>query len=331
MENHIYSGKRQKAVKLFAKFILFGCLLFGNNAFARLHIYKVYGYVAEREVIDTEKKVDYIEKIYFSDKNKADLNTMIVTTIQNIQETPPTPAVVKQYVFLTGIRDRANSAENACEIEEILAAGIYGIDANEAVLKNIPKPSDKANATAGDALAKVNNLKSSAQNLILSASTIKGGTYGSYAALNKYTNTASTVGGTVNTIASGKKLVDDFNKFFPKKDKPCKSIQQKEIQIGTHLLPDSSTMSRLAARAAGTKITFKNIKYNQLNIIASSIEKIPGVNSVNSDDFSNNTSTMIITHNMKVKELINNILKSNNTINLNVESIAANAAILSIK
>jgi len=316
-------------------FILLGCLLYGNRANAHF-FYKAHKPdVAENIAADTEKRVDYIEKIYFSGKNKDDLYNMILITVQTLEQQPATKAVAKQYIFLSGIEDQVNNADNSCQVEEILAAGIYGIDAYEALQQNIPKPSAQTSDMVNNAMASVSNLTNSTNNLNASVFTLRAGTfnsYSSYSAFNKVSGATSAVGGAVNTIGSTKKMADDVGStlkaFGLHKDKPCKNVPQKYIQIGTHLLPDTS--KHLNA-AAGTKIIIKNISYGQISAVASVIQGIDGVSSVNSDDFNNNAATMLVVNNMSLKELINKILQSNKGFTFNVESVSASVATLSIK
>jgi hypothetical protein len=339
MKNNIYLKKTLSArtVKCCLSLTFLSCLLFCNAANSKFHFYyKVSQYIVNewRDTTDVEKKVDYIEKIYFSGKNKDDLNTLILITTQELEGKPATTAVAKQYIFLTGIKDKANAAKHACEVEELLAAGIYGIDAKEAILQNIPKPDGAATDKAGDALSKVSALSNStgnlANNAALSTWNLSGGSVTSYVAIGKVAGAASTAGSVIGTAGSAMKVADDINKIkdlFPDK-KPCKSVPQKDIQIGAHVLPDTAKSAR---QAAATKITIKNITYNQLSSVASAIEKFPGISSVNSDNFNNNTATILIIHSIKMKDLINRIIQSNNDVNFNVDGISANEATLSIK
>jgi hypothetical protein len=311
-------------------FMLTGCSLFCNSVSAASVFYKTTKYtIPEKSFTDTEKKVDYIERIYFSGKNKSDLNNMILATVQGIEEKPATKAVARQYVFLAGIESKANSAKNACEVEELLAAGIYGIDVVEAINQNIPKPSPQATTNAGDALANVNNLNSSTTNLNSSVYTLSNGSYSA----GKVGSVTTKVGSGFQTLSAGTQVTDQVGKTLKSlglhKDRPCSSVPQKDIAIGQHLLPDTSKNAGVAA--AGTKIIIKNINYNQLSAVASIIQKIDGVSSVNSDDFSNNSATILVVYNMKLKDLVNKILQSNSGINFNVESLSAHSATLAIK
>src|SRR4051812_42438148 len=85
-----------------------------------------------------EKKVDYLEKIYFSGKNKADLYDMILLTVNQLgsrfdSTMLPSPAFLKQYVFLKNISPQANAAKDACEVLDLIAVGIRDLDIEEAI------------------------------------------------------------------------------------------------------------------------------------------------------------------------------------------------------
>lgn len=332
MENaaHLKKPQHARGVKIYAFCVLLACLSFSNYASARsFYTGTTLSNVAGRSDTVAEKKVDYIERIYFSGKNKDDLNTMILITIQDIESKPAaTTAVAKQYVFLTNIKDKTNAASNSCEIEEILAAGIYGIDANEAIRQGIPKPDQQASSRANDALKSVGDLSSTTNDLALSAWTLRAGSVSSYSALSKISGGASAAGGIVNTVGSTKRLVDQTNKTLKSfgliKDKPCKKVVPRDIQIGEHNLP-------VLANTAGTRVIIKNIKYAQISGMTSVLGKITGVSSVNTDNFSDSIVTLLIVHNMKMNELIDKIIQSNSTLNLNVESVSADAATLAIK
>jgi hypothetical protein len=320
--------KHTHGAKIYAFCVLLACLSFFNHADARSYsLIATRNNIGEKSDTIAEKRVDYIEKIYFSGKNKDELNTMILTTIQDIESKPAsTTAVARQYVFLTNIKDKTSAAGNSCDVEEILAAGIYGIDANEAIKQGIPKPDAQASSRADDALKSVGDLSSTTNDLALSAWTLRAGSVSSYSALGKISGGASAAGSIVNTVGSTKRLVDQTNKtlktFGLIKDKPCKKVQPRDIQIGEHNLP---------VQAAGTKIIIKNISYNQVSAITTVLGRITGVSSVNTDNFSDSIVTLLIVHNMKVNELIDKIIQNNSGLNLNVESITANDATLAIK
>ena len=110
------------------------------------------------EGIPTEKKVDYLERIYFSGENKAGLKGLILVAIQEIEKQPFTQDLSKQRYFLGELNAKAESVENACDLLEMLAVGIYNIDAAEANAQNIKMPSDNAKAKTGNVIDKLNSI-----------------------------------------------------------------------------------------------------------------------------------------------------------------------------
>jgi hypothetical protein len=218
--------------------------LFTTCFFFSLHIY------AQTQSSNAEKKVDYLEQIYFSGENKEGLNTKILIAIQAIQQKKPTTALAKQATFLLDVEDKANAADNACDVLDLLAVGIYNIDAAEAAQEGVKPPSDKAKVKSADALASLtklnntsNNLSSSAHNLEWSSYLLNGGKFGSFAAgAGKVANTAGAVGtvaGAAGQAGQTVKQLGDIGKSlgigFKKKDKPCKDVTKKDIEIGEHL------------------------------------------------------------------------------------------------
>lgn len=233
-----------------------------------------------------EKKVDYLERIYFSGENKEGLNTKILIALQEIQEKTPTPALAKQATFLLDIQDKTSAADNACDILDLLAVGIYNIDAAEAVKQGVKAPSDKAKAKSVDALASLNklnstsnNLSSSARNLEWSSYMLSGGKYGSFASgAGKVARTAGTVGyaaGAAGQAAQTAKQLGDVGKSlginFKKKDKACNDVEKKDIEIGEHLALPVSTNTNTSSNA--------NTKANPNATTSTTIINIQGISS----------------------------------------------------
>ena len=321
-----------QGIKLCLSIIFPACLLLSNSAYVKPRGY----YSKSFDTVAAEKKVDYLEQIYFSGQNKEGLSNMMAGAIQGLDGKTTTASVARQYDFLSGIKDKAAAAENACDVEEMLAAGIYAIDINEALAQNIPKPSAKINTDVGPALAKLSSaVSSNGTSAAIDIYKLNRGT-STLVAGTKVLGAASTISGSLNTIVSTKKTIDDAKKtlkswgFF--KDKPCKNVPVKnDFQLGQHLLPDTSALA--PAKAASAKIIIKNISYSQLSSVSSAIQKINGVSAVKSDDFNNNTATMLVMNSMTLNELIDKIVQSGNGINFNVETLVAktNTATLSIK
>lgn len=168
-------------LKRLSKFFLNTILLFTGF----LHYYGLYAksFITNNKIyienpIDTniESKVDYLEKIYFSGKNKEGLNDMILETIQDLEGKTGTSYVAVQYSFLTGIKNNANSAKDACEVEEMLAAGIYGLDVREALNEKIPKPSNETTSQVEPAVNTARSISSSVGDVALTRWYLSNGT-----------------------------------------------------------------------------------------------------------------------------------------------------------
>ncbi len=105
-----------------------------------------------------ESNIDYPEKIYFSQKNKAELLKDIILTLTTLQpgvaDQSLTASQAAQYTFLNGIKAKAETAENPCTITDMLAAGIHSFDEAEAIAQNIPRPSTQVTATLGQHYSK---------------------------------------------------------------------------------------------------------------------------------------------------------------------------------
>lgn len=135
--------------------------------------------------------------------------------LQELQEKLPTPALAKQVSFLVDIKDKASEADNACDILDLLAVGIYNIDAAEAVQRGVRTPSDKAKTKSVDALASLNKLNSTSSNLSSSASNLgwssyllSGGKYSSFASgAGKVARTAGTVGNVAGVVGQAGQTV----------------------------------------------------------------------------------------------------------------------------
>lgn len=262
-----------------------------------------------------EKKVDYLERIYFSGENKEGLDTKILITLQELQSKVPTPALAKQVTFLIDIQGKTQASDNACDILELLAVGIYNIDAAEAILQGVKKPSDQAKAKSVDALESINklnststNLSSSARNLQWSSYLLNGNSYGSFASgAGKVANTAGAVG--LATSAAGQagqtaKQLNDVGKSlgisFKKKGKPCSDVPKKDIQIGEHAGNVSMTAGTNAATGGNTAfsttvINIPRISSASLRTLTDSVRSRAGVESAERA-FNEALSTITVKH-----------------------------------
>ncbi len=111
-----------------------------------------------------ESKVDYLEKIYFSGDDKEDMLNAIQITIETLKQEYTgkniSTAVASQLNFLGGVYEKAQSAKDACEITDMLAAGIYNLDVTEAVAQGIPRPKEKVSADLGKLISASQNIAS---------------------------------------------------------------------------------------------------------------------------------------------------------------------------
>lgn len=309
-----------------------------------------------------EKEVDYLEWIYFSGENKEGLNAKILMAGQQMQKLKPSPALAKQMNFLVETKDEMDDADNACEVLDLLAAGIYNIDAAEAVAQGVKPPSDKAKKKTVDAVASLdkltstsNSLSGSARELEWSSWILNNGKYGGFTkSMGSLANTAGTVGavgGVVGGAARTGKALGDFGKGLGigsgKKKKPCDDVPKKDIVLGQHgvapatvaaaqTASDNATQNPQAgaatmASATGTEIVINNITDEQLSLLAAAMRKTSGITSVNDDNFSNNTSTLIVNHTMaSVGELVEKV-KSCTKLNLKLVSRNSKNAVLEVK
>ncbi|MGG9960326.1 hypothetical protein [Ferruginibacter sp. SUN106] len=261
---------------------------------------------------DNERKVDYFERIYFSGKNKADISALYLATIQELQDKNLSAAAEKQYNLLVALKDQVFEAESACDALEIIAVAIYSIDANTAINQGIKAPTEKVKKATFDEVS---------------------------SALTSNVDSTSRANVYAAKAGEGKKILTAVTGIvFPKKDKPCKDVTPKVITIGLHNADDNAAGGNTnnngntsSVKTINTKITIKNIKYNQLSTIVSRIEKTEGISNLNSDNYSNSIAILEVKHTLKTKEIIDKILTANKELKIEVESISADGAILLIK
>ena len=292
-------------------------LLVFSSLFARPLPIELSAYTSHFQDTMPESKVDYLERIYFSGKNKEGLNNMILETIQSLEGKNTTAAVAVQYSFLSGIKGNAENAKNACDIEQILAAGIYGIDVHEALSQNIPRPGKEATAQSGSALQAVSTISSNVSGAAVTGWYLSNGSAG-YAktAVAAYKVNAATT--TVARTAESIKQAQEIFKAFAK-DKPCKSVPQKDIPIGNHSSGQSETGTQ--SQLTLVNVTISNINYKQFSAIKTAIlSGIKRVNSITKDNFYSNNASMTMKTDLKVSVLIDSIINVNPALNFDVNS-----------
>lgn len=271
--------------------------------------------------ITEEKKVDYLEKIYFSGENKQGLNTKILVTLQEIQNGAPTPSLIKQLNYLVQIKEKADAADNACDILDMLAAGIYDIDAAEAVKQGVKMPTDKGKANAGDALAALsklsnstNQLSNTANNAAWSNYLLTGGRSTNFiTGAGKVAGTANTITGVTNTVGAAANSVNQARSLIGglglgKGDKPCKTVAKKEIEIGDHSLAKTTQQEiskepkKEDALYKTTLVSVKGIDYDKLKTFEESIKACAGVQTT-TKKFNTTVSTIEVQHTGSTDEL----------------------------
>ncbi len=278
-------------------------------------------------VTDTivESKVDYLEKIYFSGANKDNMINAILITLEELQPAitnqTMTPAVAAQYTFLNGIKDKAQVSAKACDITDLLAAGIYSLDVSEAAKQGIPRPDAKVTNNLGSILTSAQSLSSSANALSWNAFALSNGKYNKLGAASKVGSSASALGNTVQAAGEVSKLAKSI---LGSSDKPCKNIKQKEIAIGQHIaLPPNvtvqstqnetattTTSSSTATAPTGenkTIITITGMDFVKLTAFEQKIKTCGSVKSTNKK-FSGAKSTITVVHTGTTDELLTMML-----------------------
>lgn len=267
-----------------------------------------------------EKKVDYLERIYFSGKNKAELNVGILVALQEMQGKQPSDALAKQATYLLDIQDEANNASDACELLDLLAVGIYNIDAAEASKQGVRPASDKARKKTVDALASINKLGSSSNTLSNSARSLEwssyllsGGRYGAFAqGAGKIANKAGQAGAVLGAAGAAGQTVKEVGGVlesvgvnpFKKKDKACGDVLPKEIEIGQRpdlvasappTTPEQAAKTALAVTGIKTVISLQGVSNATLKTVAEALRAKEGITSVEKT-YSDALSTITVQH-----------------------------------
>jgi hypothetical protein len=269
-------------------------------------------------ILQNESKIDYLASIYFSGQNKEGLTARILVAMQDIQEKQPTESIVKQLTFLVEVKEKIEAAEDACDILDLLAAGMYALDAKEAVGLGVKMPSTKAKSNTVDAVAGINNVNSSASSLSSSASHLSWNSYYSgnpklqgvgrtAGKVSGAANTLSGVGGTIGaSVETGKQVAGVLKGLGlgkGKKDKGCKDVDQKEIRIDDRpaVAKDQAVVKDTVVNAAPetvtntTIITLTSVDYNFLREITETLKTNENVKQAEKK-FNEAASTITLTH-----------------------------------
>jgi curli biogenesis system outer membrane secretion channel CsgG len=117
------------------------------------------------------------------------------------------------------------------------------------------------------------------------------------------------------------------------KNPAVQSAAEEAIYAAVEFIATEKEKLHIAANQASrlSSIVVENIEYVKLSSLVAAIEKIPGVQSVNSDNFVNNKATILIGHSGKSRELVDQILALNTGITLAVNSLSREGATLNVK
>lgn len=266
---------------------------------------------AQQAGIAPESKVDYLERVYFSGQNKAGLNTQILIVLQEFQDKTQTPALIKQTAFLSEIQKKIPQAEDACEVLDMIAVGIYNLDAAEALKQGVKSPSDKAKVKTFDALSSISRLQSASSNIGMSARGLEQTTYATNggqrtdvaSSAGKVANTANTVGNVANAAQQAgqtAKQLGDVGKSLgigtKKKDKPCNEVPKKDIAPGVHQAQATNVAVKAAAATTiTTVINVQGITSAALKSFTESLRSKAGVKSAEKS-FNEQASTITVVH-----------------------------------
>ena len=132
----------------------------------------------------------------------------------------------------------------------MLAVGIYNIDAAEANAQNIKMPSDNAKAKTGNVIDKLNSISNSSSNVSNAASNIGwnsilfsgGKSTGLFSKASAVAGTANTIGGIAGSVGQVAGTAKTISSIFGggSKDKVCKQVPKKSIEIGEHNPPNAT-------------------------------------------------------------------------------------------
>lgn len=264
---------------------------------------------AQQAAVSTEKKVDYLERVYFSGQNKDGINTQIMIVLQEFQDKAISATLSKQTSYLADIQKKIPEAEDACEVLDMIAVGIYNLDAAEAVKQGVRTPSDKAKVKTFDALSSLNKLQSASANIGTSARGLEQTTYASNggqrnsvaSGAGKVANTANTVGNVANAAQQAgqtAKQLGEVGKSLgigtKKKDKPCSDVPKKDIAVGDHNFQESTLVTATSATTT-TVVSIQNITSSALKSLTENLRSKPGVKSADKS-FNEQSSTITVVH-----------------------------------
>ena len=316
-----------------------------KHLFSSLFLFNTITAVCQTDLsYPAEKKVDYLEKIYFSGSNKEGLTDSIEVYVSRMSKRfdstlIPSPEYLKQFVFLQKIQPQLPNTKDACDILDLLAVGIRNIDIEEAMAQKIKKPSEDAVNNSADALegiGKVNNAVSStsgALNSLAWANYYRSGKTVGFGATRSIAGAADMLETGVELAKQGKDIANALG-MFGGKNKSCKEVDKKNIALGEHKFTPISKQSLAStaqtettektvttvASVTATTVTINNISFKQLSTLRDLLEKMKGVHDVVTDNFNNNVAVLKVSHELKLDDLLVNITQLTSSVKLEVSA-----------
>tara|TARA_R110002096_G_scaffold71175_5_gene170198 strand:- start:501 stop:1394 length:894 start_codon:yes stop_codon:yes gene_type:complete len=268
-----------------------------------------------QEQTSVEPKVDYLQRIYFSGENHEGLMTLINNTIVELNEKKPTSSLASQFAFLMGIQERAEKAGNACDVLDLLSVGIYDIDKIEAIKEGVQMPTENAKENTVDVVENLSKISEVSKSFSNTTSDLTWSSYylvnsGAFLGLSKIAGTTQVVSQIAGVASTAGIMAKSLGIKFKGKDKPCKEVPTKEIQIGEHkatemdvdlssLDNDEEQESQLT-----TVITVTDLDFSSFRNLTDTLGSHKVVHSFDKT-FQDSTSTITVVHLGTTDELAN--------------------------
>tara|TARA_R110001599_G_scaffold221395_4_gene420014 strand:+ start:29553 stop:30548 length:996 start_codon:yes stop_codon:yes gene_type:complete len=291
--NFIRNFQFNKFEKLIKYFFIFYLLMFGEKVLGQDHV-------------SSEPKVDYLQRIYFSGENHKGLMTLINNTIVELNKKKPTSSLAAQFAFLMGIQERADKVGNACDVLDLLSVGIYDIDKIEAIKEGVQMPTDNAKENTVDVVENLSKISEVSKSFSNTTSDLTWSSYylvnsGAFLGLSKIAGTTQMVSQIAGAASTAGKMAKSLGIKFNGKDKPCKGVPTKEIQIGEHKAPevdvDLATFDNGEEQESQltTVITITDLDFSSFRNLTDTLESHKVVHSFDKT-FQDSMSTITVIH-----------------------------------
>ncbi len=278
-----------------------------------------------------EAKADYLLRIYFSGENKDGIVKDLLVTLQELEGKTSNASLSDQFDFLYQMEDNISNADDSCDALDLLAIGIYQLDASAAAEHGVLLPSEEAKVKSADALANLNKLSAKTKNLSRTATNValqgliaKGGSSKLLGSIARTSNTVGDVASVANQSSQSILEVGELGKSLGigKKDKPCSKVPQKDIQIGPHHIEEVVMVATTSIEGDGvgrdtlkTVITVSNLSFSTLRTITDTLEVKEDIHTVDKA-YNEKLSTITVYHFGETDELaewiydrLNHVLK----------------------